>query len=96
MIRTLAWFGVVIGLTGIAVGGRALLLSAEGRRKQIVKIGADLARPQGFLALYRHDQAAVRLLERILQQDRAIPILSDVDRDEAGRLIKAFYDDKGD
>jgi len=66
------------------------------RRQTLVKIGADLVRPTELLALYSHSQQSTRLIERILQQDRAIPILTIEDRVEAERLVRAFYNERGE
>ena len=66
------------------------------RRKGLVKVGAGLVPSSQVVLLYHHDLKATLLIERLLQQDRTIPILNDEDRVEAERLVKAFYDDKGD
>jgi hypothetical protein len=96
MVNVLASLGLIIGGIGLAVSINALLMRSQKRRDEIVKMGADLSRPKKMLKLLSHDRACVRMLERIYQQDRSIPILEDEVRKEIERLVKAFYDDKGD
>jgi len=87
--------GILIA-TAIIAYALYLPIIAERKRQGIVKVGADLIPPNRFLVVYTHDLQATRCLERVLQQDRTLAILSDEDRVEAERLVKAFYNDKGD
>lgn len=90
----------LLALSLIVIGGLcAMWISiyrSMARRRDLMNVGVQLVRPEQVTALFRHDRALVRLLERIVQQDRSIPILNKEDRVEAERLIQAFYDDKGD
>lgn len=69
---------------------------ARRKPQGIVKIGAQFIPVDQIEAVYAHDLQATYCLQRILEDDRSIPILSDEIRVKAERLVKAFYDDKGD
>lgn len=87
--------GVLIAL-GITAYACYWAVAIRRKRQALVRIGADLIHSSQVVTLYHHDLQATRTLERILQHDRVLPILSDEDRVEAERLVKAFYDDRGE
>ncbi len=88
--------GVVLACAAVLWLSTLTLNRSLARRREIVNMGIQLKTPDQVMAVYRHDRSCIRLLERIVQQDRTIPILPKEDRTEADRLIQAFYDDKGD
>jgi hypothetical protein len=79
-----------------AIGLGSYLFIRSFRRTRVVDIGGQLFPKEHIPKLYRHDLKVTRCLERVLDEDRVIPILSDEVRAEAERLVKAFYNDKGD
>lgn len=90
-------FEIFMAITGLtaAFGYMWWLIFRELRHREVItKIGKDLRRPSEVFELHRHDAKATWLLFRISQRDHFDKFLTPEERQEAERLIKAFYEDR--
>lgn len=89
----MAYLGIVLGSIGLVVGFVAL---ERNKRKRFDYADAALGQldKEQAAQLYNLAQLMARQLEQVNRVDAILPFLSEEDRQENERLIRAFYNNQ--